>query len=171
MKQYIFRHEKALSTMFSVINILLQIFGLILILFITIIGMYSVLINITFPISNEMASSFVKLFCAIWASISVIFFFCSAFLDNNRKSYILELTTSAIVGFLAEIFFICFIFSTEIANDTFITFINFAVLFIISSIVQCLYKKFIDCAKREQRLRCLQCLWMIAESQKAAIER
>jgi hypothetical protein len=159
MKQFIFRHEKAITRVFAVIHIILQV-GLSAVAAIVVLdGIHGALTHISFPLTADNARFFVNIFAILWLTFTGIIFIVTL-LKINHIACIQDFINSLLEGFFEVGLFIGMVFSAGDSNshgDLIVLFVLLALEIIFNDVLSSLYNRAIAHAKREQIRRCLQC--------------
>lgn len=167
MKQYIFRHEKAFSMVLLIWHIFFQAVGFLLFYAV---GMFEICrltvryLKIPLFLRTNQTAEYHFIACILELLLLV-----SGFADTETKT--ITPKHSAFYGLIFLYLLLYFYFRYFSLPFPLII---CSCYFVFCSFLENIRKMFIekvDRAKWEQRLRCLQCLRMIAENHNAAIER
>lgn len=137
MKKFLLLHEKAFSRLFKVLNNALQIFGFLVVAFMTFKTVFLLLIHSTLPLSTQVATVFIITLLGIWGRFFIVFLIIIIICTHisKGKSIATLLITSSVMAFLSEAFFICFEISAKFSDNSVILFFVFVGT---STIVKCL---------------------------------
>ncbi|HEX3018007.1 MAG TPA: hypothetical protein VHP31_09165 [Caproicibacter sp.] len=156
MKQFMLRHEKVITWILSMVCVTLNFISIILIFIILIKGMFCGLTHFTLPVSYQKATSYISNFIFLWVAYSITSFFLLLFdYDLTIKKRIQK---SVIWGFLAEIFFVCLVFSCYDTDKFLITYFFVGVFNIAFIFIRRFYEKVIAHMKKEKVRELIQCL-------------
>ena len=168
MKQFIFRHEKALTLIFSVIHSLFQVLGFLLSFMIVALGTYYAMMYCKFPVSRQKALQYINFLIGNYF-FCVFLVFCYMLCKNFLHYYIslYEIfKKSILLGLIFELLYFGLGFCIGISPiSTFV--IDISILYLITYIVFngifYIYKEAVSSARREQMRKLQQCFKALTE--------
>ena len=169
MKQFILRHEKALTRIFTVLHSLFKVLGFLLYFMIVALGTYYAMMYCKFPVSRQKALQYINFLIGNYF-FCVFLFFCYMIFKNFLHYYISLyeiLRKSILLGLILELLYFGLGFCIGISPiSTFV--IDISILYLIAYIVLNgifhIYKEAVSSARRKQMRRLQQCFKSLAEN-------